>query len=103
MELWKGGVKGYDESGNYIGTYTAKIKREGKFLYKMTLAFSYICEKKGNKSNNYLKENLIYSSNLKVIKRKFKESILLNTKKKVVWIRIFENKENYRASEEIQR
>ncbi|WP_210608895.1 hypothetical protein [Priestia flexa] len=86
MELWKGKVKGYDKHGKYKGTYEAIIEKKGQVIYTMKLSFfSISSERDITESYKYLREKLTYSSSLYVLKRKFKESILLDTKSKIAW------------------
>lgn len=88
MELWRGTVKGYDQYGEYKGTYKATIVRGGKVLYTMNLSFFSISGDKHTEKDSYLKEKLAHSSSIIVLKRKFKKLILLNTKTKIAWIDI---------------
>jgi len=89
MELWKGTVKGYNEYGEYKGTYNATIIKYGRLLYIMKLSFFSISKGEKREENNYLKEKLLYSSSIIVLKRKFKEAIMLNVKTKIVWVDIY--------------
>ncbi|WP_210608086.1 hypothetical protein [Priestia flexa] len=88
MELWNGMVKGYDELGDYKGTYKATIVREGNVLYTMKLSFCSVSGNRNTQSDRYLKEKLAHSSSIHVLKRKFKNSISLKTKAKITWINL---------------
>ncbi|MGW9103395.1 hypothetical protein ACWGPZ_31060 [Priestia megaterium] len=99
MELWKGTVKGYNKYGEYKGTYNATITKYGRLLYIMKLSFFNISKGKKTEENNYLKEKLLYSSSIIVLKRKFKKAILLNTKTKVVWIDLHRKEKSKNVNE----
>ncbi|WP_332693624.1 hypothetical protein [Halalkalibacter lacteus] len=81
MEMWVGKIKGYNSEGQYIGTYRAVIKKDGEFLYRMTLYFNGLT----NKSKKPYKRNEFVSSNLEVLKRKFRTSLFTKEKGKVLW------------------
>jgi len=86
MARWEGRTKGYDQSGHYLGTYHATIEKQGNLLYKMTLSFDNNIYTKGKReTKHYLKEEIIYSSSLEVLKRKFRGAIFLRIKSKVIW------------------
>ncbi|MEG8980361.1 hypothetical protein U8Y98_27000 [Priestia megaterium] len=82
-------MKGYNEYGEYKGTYNATIMKYGRLLYIMKLSFFSISKGEKREENNYLKEKLLYSSSIIVLKRKFKEAIMLNVKTKIVWVDIY--------------
>lgn len=86
MGKWEGKIKGYSQSGRYVGTYQATIEKHNNFLYKMTLSFDGdICTKINRETKHYLKEEVVYSSSLRVLKRRFRDAILLKSKSKVMW------------------
>ncbi|MCM3186974.1 hypothetical protein [Priestia megaterium] len=86
MGKWEGKIKGYSQSGLYVGTCQANIKKQNNFLYKMTISFDDdIYTKNNRKTKHYLKEEMVYSSSLRVLKRRFRDAILLKIKSKVIW------------------
>ncbi|PET69462.1 hypothetical protein CN533_22975 [Priestia megaterium] len=86
MEIWEGKIKGYNELNCYVGTYQATIERYHNSLYKMKLSFySLNCVHKEKDTKQYLKNNLIYSSSIGVLKVKFRSVLLLQVKSKVKW------------------
>ncbi|NEW00634.1 hypothetical protein GYH73_002035 [Bacillus megaterium] len=86
MEKWEGKIKGYSQSDRYVGTYKATIEKQNSFLYKMTLSFDgNIYTKSNRETKRYLKEEMVYSSSLRVLKRRFRDAILLKVKSKVIW------------------
>jgi hypothetical protein len=86
MGKWEGKIKGYSQSGRYVGTYQATIEKQNNFLYKMTLSFDDdIYTKSNRETRHYLKEEMVYSSSLRVLKRRFRDAILLKIKSKVIW------------------
>jgi len=90
MTKWEGRTKGYDQSGHYLGTYQATIEKQGNLLYKMTLSFdNNIYKKRNRETKHYLKEEIIYSSSLEVLKRKFRDAMFLRIKSKVIWRKKF--------------
>lgn len=86
MTKWEGRIKGYNKSDDYLGTYQATIEKQGNLLYKMTLSFDKSTyTKRGRETKHYLKEEIIYSSSLEVLKRKFRGAMFLRIKSKVIW------------------
>lgn len=85
MGKWEGKVKGYDQSGGYVGTYQAIVEKKGNFLYKMTLSFESTYIKEKRETNNYLKAKTVYSSSPEMLKRKFRSTLILKVKSKVRW------------------
>ena len=86
MDIWEGRIKGYNEQDSYVGTYQATIERYHESLYKMKLSFySLNCAHKERDTKQYLKDNLIYSSSIGVLKVKFRRVLLLQVKSKVKW------------------
>ncbi|MGG2085530.1 hypothetical protein ABFY59_00620 [Priestia aryabhattai] len=86
MGKWEGKIKGYNQSGRYVGTYQATIEKQNNFLFKMTLSFDgNICTKINRETKHYLKEEMIYSSSLRALKRRFRDAILLKIKSKIIW------------------
>ncbi|MFC0470630.1 hypothetical protein ACFFHM_09005 [Halalkalibacter kiskunsagensis] len=81
MEMWVGKIKGYNGDGQYIGTYRAVITKDGDFLFRMTLYFDAIDNRY---KYPYMKKEFV-SSNLEVLKRKFRTSLLTKEKGKVLW------------------
>jgi hypothetical protein len=81
MAMWIGKIKGYNVDGQYIGTYRAVIKKDGDFLFRMTLYFDAF---DNNYKNPYKKKEFV-SSNLEVLKRKFRTSLFTKEKGKVLW------------------
>ncbi|MGG0747278.1 hypothetical protein [Priestia megaterium] len=88
MDIWMGKIRDYNHLGHYLGTYQAIIEKQDKMLYKMTLSFNPAYTLKNQDRNNHLKDNILYSSSVEVLKRKFRNKIpLLKKKTKVVWIK----------------
>lgn len=86
MEVWEGKIKGYNQSGNYVGTYQAVVEKEGDLSYKMTVYFDRACTGR-REMNHKLKENPMYSSSLEVLKRSFRKAVSLQVKSKTIWKR----------------
>lgn len=83
-----GKIRDYNHLGHYLGTYQAIIEKQDKMLYKMTLSFNPAYTLKKPHKNNHLKDRILYSSSVGVLKRKFRNKIpLLNKQTKVVWIK----------------
>ncbi|WP_078412550.1 hypothetical protein [Priestia abyssalis] len=89
MVVWEGNIKEYDQSGNYIGTYKALIKKEGDLLFKMTVYFDTIYTDSTRETNYNLKGNQLYSSSLQVLKQRFSTSIQSKSKSKAIWKKRF--------------
>ncbi|MED4286613.1 hypothetical protein P4678_15070 [Priestia megaterium] len=88
MDIWMGKIRDYNYLGHYLGTYQAIIEKQDKMLYKMTLSFNPAYTLKKRDKNNHLKDKILYSSSVKVLKRKFRNKIpLLKQQTKVVWIK----------------
>lgn len=83
-----GKIRDYDHFGHYLGTYQAIIEKQDKMLYKMRLSFNPAYTLKKRDENNHLKDKILYSSSVEVLKRKFRNKIpLLKQQTKVVWIK----------------
>ncbi|MBU8688939.1 hypothetical protein KM918_16620 [Priestia megaterium] len=81
-------IKDYNLLSHYLGTYQAIIEKQDKMLYKITLSFNPACTLKKRDRNNHLKDKILYSSSIDVLKRKFRGKILfLKKQTKVVWIK----------------
>ncbi|WP_332630471.1 hypothetical protein [Halalkalibacter flavus] len=83
MNIWIGKIKGHNADGEYIGTYRAVISKEGHFLFKMTLHF----DGTNNSSKKPYKKVEFISSNVNVLKRKFRMSLPTKEKEKILWIK----------------
>jgi hypothetical protein len=83
MNIWIGKIKGHNVDGEYIGTYRAVISKEGHLLFKMTLYFDGI----NNSKNKPYKKVEFISSNVDVLKRKFRMSLPTKEKEKILWIK----------------
>ncbi|MDP1442129.1 hypothetical protein [Priestia megaterium] len=87
MEKWEGKIKGYNQLGDYVGTYQATIEKQDNLLYKMTLSFDDCYTYRKRESKYWFKQNILYSSSVQVLKRKFRDAIILKVKSKVLWKR----------------
>ncbi|MFC0470660.1 hypothetical protein ACFFHM_09170 [Halalkalibacter kiskunsagensis] len=81
MDMWVGKIKGYNCDGKYIGTYRAVIVKDGDILFRMNLYF----DATNNKSKCPFNKKVYFSSNLDVLKRKFRTSLPTKEKAKVLW------------------
>ncbi|MFP3668876.1 hypothetical protein SB717_27445 [Priestia sp. SIMBA_032] len=77
MDIWMGKIRDYNHLGLYLGTYQAIIEKQDKMLYKMTLSFNPAYTLKKQDENKYLKDKILYSSSVEVLKRKFRNKIPL--------------------------
>jgi hypothetical protein len=82
-----GKIKGYNCAGEYIGTYRAVIRKDGDFLFRMTLHFDGI----NNRKQNPFSKKEYVSSNVEVLKRKFRTSLPTKEKAKVLWTKKVEH------------
>ncbi|WP_209124674.1 hypothetical protein [Alkalihalobacillus sp. BA299] len=81
MYIWEGKIKGYNTNGEYIGTFRAVIRKDGNFLFRMSLYF----DSTHKNYKNPITKNEFVSSNLEVLKRKFRTSLPIKEKTKIVW------------------
>ena len=88
LDIWTGKIRDYNHLGHYLGTYQAIIEKQDRVLYKMTLSFNPAYTLKKRDKNNHLKDNILCSSSVEVLKRKFRDKIpFLRKQTKVVWIK----------------
>ncbi len=88
LDIWIGKIRDYNYLGHYLGTYQAIIEKQNEMLYKMTLSFNSTYTLKKRDKNKHLKDKILYSSSVDLLKRKFRNKIpLLKQQTKVVWIK----------------